>query len=401
MYLRVDLPFLCPTQELTDEYERPRMGLLDRERATLNEFMPGLDEFLAGSALSDLESPGSKAIAEFRNHGGPALLVPAEHSGRGATALQALRIQRAIGSRSPSLAVATTMHHFSVASLVALSEVSAGMEWMLLEGIATGNLLLASGFAEGRTDGGILRPTMQATVTDDGVRLTGVKRPCSLARSMDLLTASVQVPRLDGHGDQLAVAMIPAQSDGVSVTPFWSSFVLAGAESDQVSVDDVLVPAELLVRTEVSEGEHLDDIQTAGFVWFELLMMGSYLGAATALVERVLDNERVPESERLRLVVEIEGAMAAAENIARQIPQGQRDRSLLADSLFARYAIQGAIGRVVPQAVELLGGLNFISSDDTAYLAAAVNGLGFHPPSRAKMAAPLLGHLAGAPLEIV
>ena len=76
---------------------------------------------------------------------------------------------------------------------------------------------------------------------------------------MDLLTASVQVPRLDGHGDQLAVAMIPAQSDGVSVTPFWSSFVLAGAESDQVSVDDVLVPAELLVRTEVSEGEHLDD----------------------------------------------------------------------------------------------------------------------------------------------
>ena len=47
------------------------------------------------------------------------------------------------------------------------------------------------------------------------------------------------------------------------------------------------------------------------------------------------------------------------------------------------------------------GGLNFISSDDAAYLAAAVNGLGFHPPSRTKMAGPLLGYLAGAPLEIV
>ena len=36
-----------------------------------------------------------------------------------------------------------------------------------------------------------------------------------------------------------------------------------------------------------------------------------------------------------------------------------------------------------------------------AYLAAAVHCLGFHPPSRTKMSAPLLGYLAGAPLEIV
>jgi alkylation response protein AidB-like acyl-CoA dehydrogenase len=101
------------------------------------------------------------------------------------------------------------------------------------------------------------------------------------------------------------------------------------------------------------------------------------------------------------LVIELEGAAASVENIARQIPEGQRDRSLLADALFVRYAVQGAIARVVPHAVELLGGLNFISSDDTGYLAAAVHGLGFHPPARAKMAGPLLGCLAGAPLEIV
>ncbi|HYN63533.1 MAG TPA: hypothetical protein VES36_02935, partial [Candidatus Limnocylindrales bacterium] len=106
----------------------------------------------------------------------------------------------------------------------------------MLEGIATNNLLVASGFAEGRAGGGILQPTMQATASPDGVRITGVKRPCSLARSMDLLTASVRVPRLDGTGTQLAVALIPAASEGITVTPFWSSFALAGAESDQVSI---------------------------------------------------------------------------------------------------------------------------------------------------------------------
>ncbi len=377
------------------------MGLLDKERATLDAFMPGLDEFLAGSGLEELESPNSKGITAFRSHGGPALLVPDELSGMGATALQAVRIQRAIGARSPSLAVATTMHHFSIASLVALSELPDGWEWMLLEGIATENLLVASGFAEGRRDGGILHPTMQGTSTDAGVRVTGVKRPCSLARSMNLLTASVRVPRLNGEGTQLAVAVIPAESEGITVTPFWNSFALAGAESDQVSLTDVLVPPQLLVRMELSEDECLDDIQTAGFVWFELLMMGCYLGAASALVERVIANDRAPESDRLRLVVELEGAMAAVENIARQVPDGQRKRSLLADSLIVRYAVQDAIARVVPHAIELAGGLNFIGSSDTAYLAAAVNGLGFHPPSRAKMARPLLDYLAGDELEIV
>ncbi|MDQ1642062.1 MAG: hypothetical protein QOJ90_1413 [Actinomycetota bacterium] len=377
------------------------MGLLDLERSALDTFMPGLDEFLSSTPLMELEGPHGKGIAAFRDHGGPALLVPAEHGGRGASALEAIRVQRAIGSRSPSLAVATTMHHFSVASLVALSEVSHGMEWMMLEGIATNSLLVASGFSEGRPGGGILQPSMEATQTPEGVRISGVKRPCSLARSMDLLTASVRVPRLDGNGTQLAVALIPAASAGITVTPFWSSFALAGAESDQVSITDVLVPAELLVRTELQEGELLDDVQTAGFLWFELLMMGSYIGAASALVERVLDNDLVPEAERARLVIDLAGAWAAVENIARQIPDRQRDRGLLAESLLVRYAVQGAIARVVPLAVELLGGLNFISSDDAGYLAAAVNGLGFHPPSRTKMAGPLLGYLAGAPLEIV
>jgi alkylation response protein AidB-like acyl-CoA dehydrogenase len=376
------------------------MRLLDRERVALNTFMPGLDEFLAGIPLTDLETRGGKGIAAFRDHGGAPLLVPLQDGGKGASALEAVRVQRAIGARSPSLAVATTMHHFSVASLVALSQVSGGAEWLLLQAIAENNLLLASGFAEGRSDAGILSPTMTATMTEDGVRITGVKRPCSLARSMDLITASVTVPRPDGDGTQLAVALVPANSEGIKVTPFWSTFALAGAESDQVSLTDVLIPAEFLVRTEVQPGEAIDDVQTIGFVWFELLMMGSYLGAASALVERVLDSDRVPESERLRLVTDLEGAMAAVENIARQIPDRQRDRSLLADSLFVRYAVQSAIARVVPQAVELLGGLNFISSDDVGYLAAAVNGLGFHPPSRAKMAGPLLSYLAGAPLEI-
>ncbi|MEV6974089.1 acyl-CoA dehydrogenase family protein [Kitasatospora sp. NPDC093806] len=377
------------------------MGFLDRERAALEALLPGLDAELAGLPLGELENADSPGIKLFRESGGAGLLVPTQHGGKGADALTACRVQRAIGSRSPSLAVATTMHHFSLASLVVLSETGNGFEWMLLSGIVDSKLLLASGFAEGRPGSSILQPSMTARVTEQGLVVNGAKRPCSLARSMDLLTASVMVPRTDGTGEQLAVVLIPATDPGLSVAPFWGSFALAGAESDQVTVVDAVVPEDLVVRTDVPEGEVLDDIQTTGFVWFELLMTASYLGAASALVERVLASGKVPANERIRLVTELEAAMAAVENVARQTGAERCAPDLLVDSLHVRYAAQDAIARVVPRAVELLGGLNFMSSGDVGYLAAAVNGLGLHPPARGRMADPLIAHLAGGALEIL
>ncbi|MFE3757747.1 acyl-CoA dehydrogenase [Nocardia tengchongensis] len=376
------------------------MRFLERERLELDRFLPGLDDALASIPLGQLECVGTNSIDLFRQAGGPGLVIPPEFRGKGADALAAVRVQRAIGSRSPSLAVATTMHHFSISSLLLLAD-RGGKEWLLLEAISTKPMLVASGFAEGRPDGKILVPAMTATVAEEGVRVTGVKRPCSLAKSMDLLTASVFLPAAGGEGQQLAVVLIPAADPAVTVTPFWSSFALAGAESDQVNVDNALVPNDLVVRTGVTEAGEVDEVQTAGFVWFELLMMGSYLGAASALVERVLELDRVVESERLRLVTGVEGAMAAIENIARQIPERQCSRDLLAEALLVRYAVQDAIAAVVPRAVELLGGLNFMAADDVGYLAAAVHGLGFHPPARTKMAGPLTRFLSGDSLEIV
>ncbi|MER6346428.1 acyl-CoA dehydrogenase family protein [Streptomyces sp. NPDC001595] len=377
------------------------MRFLERERTTLAKLLPDLDPALREIPLMELERAGSPGIGLFRDCGGPGLLVPESHQGRGAGALDALRVQRAIGSRSPSLAVATTMHHFSMATLVGLGALGGdGLEWMLIEGVASANRIIASGFAEGRSGAGILEPSMTATVTGDGVRVNGVKRPCSLARSMDLLTASVLVPREDGQGDELAVALVPAESEGLSVSGFWSSTFLAGAESEQVTLTDVLVPPELLLRTAAPAGKQLDDLQTAGLIWFQVLMTGSYLGAAGALVERVLLNDRIPEHERVRLYVETEAAAATAEGVARRVDDGDLDESTLAQALAVRYGVQDALARIVPRAVELLGGLNFMTSDEIGHLAACANGLSLHPPSRSRMTAPFAAYLADRPLTI-
>lgn len=374
---------------------------LKREREVLAAHLPGLDDELAALSLLQLERPESPGLDAFRRHGGPGLLVPTAYGGAGANALDAARIQRAVGARSPSLAVATTMHHFSMASLVLLSDLAiGGLEWMLMEGIARAGKLLASGFAEGRPQSSILEPTMRAIVTQGGVRVSGVKKPCSLARSMDLLTASVLLSDSNRGATEFAIVLVPAGSKGITVSPFWGSSFLAGAESEQLVLDEVFVPEELVVRGKIPIGETMDAVTVAGFTWFEILVTASYLGAASALVERVLRDDQVPAAERSRLFVELEAAMAAVENVARQLPDRATDHGLLVDALVVRYAVQDAIARTVPRAVELLGGRQFMSNDEVGYLAACVNGLGLHPPARSKMSEPLMGYLAGAPLAI-
>ncbi|GAA3245980.1 acyl-CoA dehydrogenase family protein [Streptomyces labedae] len=375
------------------------MRYLQRERAIVEELLPGLDQLLAATPLSELEAPGAPGIGLFTQAGGPGLLVPAEHGGRGADLVTAIRVQRALGSRSPSLAVATTMHHFSVASLVEAAATSSGMEWMLLAAIAKDNLLLASGFAEGRTGQGILNPALTARTEGDKVFLSGSKKPCSLARSMNLLTASLPMPGLDG--EQLAIALVPADAPGVSVKPFWGSPILAGAESEEVVLNDVEVPAELLVRTDVTDDGRLDQLQTVGFVWFEALMTASYLGAASALVERTLTNTRVDAAVRADTVTAVEAAALTLEGLAAEVTSEGASQHTLARCLMCRYAAQDTISHVLSVCVEALGGMAFIGSPDIAYLHSACRALAFHPPSRARMAAPLADYFAGhTPLRI-
>jgi alkylation response protein AidB-like acyl-CoA dehydrogenase len=375
------------------------MRLLDDAREVLDELFPGFDKRLAEVPLATLEQPGGPGLAIFKDVGGPGLLVPRVHGGQGADLTATIFVQRAIGARSPSLAVASTMHHFSVASLVEVSTATSGMEWMLLAAVARDNLLVASGFAEGRAGQSILSPGMTAVERDGVLVLNGTKKPCSLAESMDLLTASVTLPGPDGT-PQLAVAMVPASAPGVSVRPFWNTPALAGAESHEVVLTDVQLPPDLVVRTELLDGDRLDHLQTVGFVWFELLMAASYLGAATALAERLLAAPRADVGAQARVATTVRAATLLLHGVAATAGAGDIDERHLADALACRYAVQDAISVVLDLGVEALGGMAFITSPEIAYLAGACRALAFHPPGRQRMAGALRDYFTGAPLRI-
>ena len=375
------------------------MRLLEQERAACERYLPGLDDQLSSVPFQELESPGSPGIELYRAAGGAGLLIPTVHGGAGASAVDAVRVTRAVASRSPSVAVATTMHQFSVASLVALAESSEGLEWMLLDGVARDRLLLSSGFAEGRTSQGILAPTMKGVWDGQTWRVSGRKQPCSLSRSMDLLTASVLFEDPDG-GARTGIALIPAASPGMSVEPFWDSWVLAGAESDSVVLKEVEVHPDLVIELKAGHDGELDDLQTLGFIWFELLVTACYLGVATALVERVLVGERgLRTSEWDSAWPYTRPPRCSTEPLA-TLDDGEGGNDGLARALITRFTVADTVRSTVSKAVELLGGMSFVKSSEIAYLAAASHAIGFHPPSRHSSVDTLLGWFDGRPVVI-
>ena len=377
------------------------MQFMEADRTACDKLLPGLRQQLAELPLAELEAGDSPAIEIFRAHAGTNLMVPAAYGGLDASPLDAARVIRALAAQAPSMTVATMMHHFSLGTLFAVAELvgDSGLEDLLLRRVVGERLLVASGFAEGRTAQGILSPTMSAAAVPGGYVVNGAKKPCSLSRSMDLLTASVGVPQPDGTS-AMGLLMLPADTPGISVHPFWSTFALGGAESDEVRLTDVLVTPEQIIAPDPSLADAMTELTTVGLIWFQMTVCATYTGIASALVERVLARSRGSVTDRAALAVRIEAAAALTEGLARRIMDGETDNDTLASSLVTRYAVQDAVAATVTQAVELLGGMAFIGSCDVAYLAAAAQAIAFHPPSRSSTAGGLLDYYNGYPMAV-
>jgi alkylation response protein AidB-like acyl-CoA dehydrogenase len=295
------------------------------------------------------------------------------------------------------------MHSFSLAGLLALAattETKDSVEWMLLQGLAENKLLVASGFAEGKSGQGLFAPAMQARRSGENWILSGKKQPCSLSHSMDLMATSCALHGEDGTFEGYAIAVVSSQLPGVEVEPFWSAPVLTGAQSEAVVLRDVEVHDELMIRMGEDDGTGLDDLQTIGVVWFELLMTASYIGAASALVERVLAEGKSDVNSKVAVACELEAAMAALESVGHEIDAGHDVTKLALRSVLCRYAAQDSISRAVASSVEQLGGMAFIQDSDVGYLAAATHALAFHPPPKLRSGGALLDALQGSDLMV-
>lgn len=373
------------------------LNFLSREFELVESLTPGLLAELDAIPFSQKESRENPTLEIFRRANGPSLIIPEAYGGMGTRPVEAIRFQRAIAASAPSLALATNMHHFTVALLTEFA-VNSPQIRHLLRNTAESCLYLASGFAEGVTAQSTLMPKMIAQRSEMGYVINGSKKPCSLSHSMDILTASVGI-QCPNCGPRFGVAIVPANTVGLTVEPFWSSPILAGSESDEVILHDVSVEPQNMFLP----GDEIDfaAMQAGSFIWFQILTTSCYLGIGSALMTQLIQSGKGSSQERIEVACELEGAMAMLEGVAYSFQIGERGEALVTRSLFVRYAVQQALTRMAGHAAEMLGGMAFMSSDNIAYLISAVRCLAFHPPSRTAISASLDKYLCGEPFAFV
>jgi alkylation response protein AidB-like acyl-CoA dehydrogenase len=332
---------------------------------------------VASASFEERERGTKEILADLKGRGLAGLAISTEHRGKGLSARSLAEVLIALGATVPSVAIATNMHTFSVASLRALEDTEPNV-WVILEAIASQGLLLASGFAEGKTGQSIVKPVMTGIRMEGGYIVNGTKRPCSLARSMDIFSASFALSDDDDH---YGVGLIPADNPGLRVDDFWVTPILAGAESEAVEVTDVFVPDEAIVRVPNSDKSDVN-MQDIGFVWFELLMSAAYLGMVDRLVELAF------ETPRSRGIVQSAAAIPAvyealfsfADKVNSSI-----DQRTLSLALSVRALCQRVVTDTVPNCLDTIGGVGFIRNPEVSYLAGATQCLRFHPPAMSRM----------------
>jgi alkylation response protein AidB-like acyl-CoA dehydrogenase len=373
-------------------------NFLAGERALLERFLPGFDAALKSIPLGILEGRENPSIKMLKDARGPALLIPKQYGGLGASAVEGVRVLRAIASRAPSLGIVCTMHNFSASTLVEWAMFGEEYGAVLLSGLAEDAMYLASGFAEGRSGSRPLEMTMKARrAPGGGWLLNGRKKPCTLTYSMDFLSCGLSVTDEDGT-QRRAVGLVPADSPGIERRPFWKSHVLAGAESDEVILTDVHVPDDFVFVVEGSDA--LDPVEVTGYIWLQLALSTTYLGIVSGLVERLLQAGKGTPEERGGILAQVEGQAAAIDGIAYGLDAREEGERLLARALSTRFALQGTIETIAMKSAELLGGMAFIGGSEVAYLLCASRALAFHPPSRIPAARALDEYARGGTLDV-
>jgi alkylation response protein AidB-like acyl-CoA dehydrogenase len=371
--------------------------LLAHERTLLETHAPGLDKTLAEVGLERLEDPALKLLPKLIKEARlPGLLVPQALGGAGCSPYDAIRVQRAVAARSPSMGIMMTMHNFTISFCNLLAEAAPAVGEML-QGVAKQHLLVASGFAEGRFGSGILDSTLSLTAAPGGYRLNGAKKPCTMSHCMDILTAGVSHVGPDGV-KRTGMAILPANQPGMSAHAFWKAPVLAAADSHELRLENVFVSEEqvLIASAESEEEQAMIAVSEAmGLCWFEIIATANYLGVVSGLAEKALGNKNLDAPEISALACELETAQAALDGAVRLMETGPFDESLLPRVLRIRFAVQGTIERCAMRAAELAGGLAFVQGPAVGILLAASRCLAFHPISR-KAAEPMIaGHYAG------
>ncbi|MFD5799399.1 hypothetical protein ACFWIO_38925 [Streptomyces diastatochromogenes] len=348
-------------------------------RAGLDAMADGLFAALSARSAEQHEQDAGPAFAALKRTRATALLVPREYAGTGASAADAVRFQVALGTLAPAVAIATTMHHYKIAALGRVARSGDERAAAIVKDLGTGAGLLASGGAES-TPGRDLR-TLGSWAVRDGADwlVTGLKRPCSLSTSMDVLSLMAELRAADGTPEGYAQVFVPAGAESLEREPFWTSPVFGAAESHAVRLSGVRVPDD---RVFPLRGETGRRFATDCYTWFQLLISASYLGVARCLASATPADRRAGSRRWTEAFDGLRGLQAELLDAADAIDTGRPAADQLNLAVRARDRVEDEIGALGGLLLRAAGGGTFARTGFFTLLAGALHAIAFHPPQR-------------------
>ncbi|GGV01112.1 oxidoreductase [Kitasatospora herbaricolor] len=351
--------------------------------ARLDAVADGLSGRLAaeepGLRAEEYERDAGAVLTALKDTRATTMLVPSDCGGRGASAADAVRFQRALGTLAPSAAIASTMHHYKIAALGGVAAAGDEHARAILTDLARGAELVASGGAES-VPGKDLRSLGSRAVRDgDDYLVTGVKRPCSLSTSMTTMSLMVELRSPEGESEGFAQAFVPAGAPGLEREPFWRSPVFLAAESHAVRLSGVRVPRG---RVFPLRGEPGRRFATDCYTWFQLLVAASYLGVATCLAQATAPERRAGSRGWTEAAARLDRLEAGLLDAAHAVDRGAGAAERLNLAVRARDAVEDEVGAVGGLLLRSAGGGSFARTGFFTLLAGGLHAIAFHPPQR-------------------
>ena len=234
-------------------------------------------------------------LAELRDAGYLAILVPAEHGGAGLGLREASLLQQRLAGAAPATALAINMHLVWTGVAKVMSDRGDDALRFLQESAARGEVF-AFGISEAGNDLVLFGSDTDAAPRPDGsYAFTGTKIFTSLAPVWTHLGLH-GLDSSDPDNPRLVFGFIP-RSDAVVTRDDWDTLGMRGTQSRTTELHGAVAPADRIVR-KLPVGPSPDPLVFGIFSVFEILLASVYTGIARRALDLAVDTAGTRTSKK-------------------------------------------------------------------------------------------------------
>ena len=372
-----------------------------------------LERIRSRAATVDAENTfPDEDLAELRDAGYLAILVPRELGGSGLGLAEASVLQQRLATAAPATALAINMHLVWTGVAKVLADRGIDTLRFVQEGAVAGEVF-AFGISEAGNDLVLFGSDTEASpLADGGYAFTGTKIFTSLAPVWTQLGLH-GLDTTSPDGPRMVYAFVP-RTDAVVTRDDWDTVGMRGTQSRTTRLQGAVAPADRVVRR-LAPGPQPDPLVFGIFSVFEVLLASVYTGVARRALDLAVDAARSRTSKRTgapysqdpdirwrvaEMALAYDGLLPQLESVARDV-DGVVDHGALwfAKLSGLKHRAVTAAKTIVDEAMLVAGGSSYFTRNELSRLYRDVLAGMFHPSdpesAHSTVASAWLGPLEG------